>query len=150
MTTKEPKLTKKGFPDRRSVVSKDNMSIARSTIKSALQKYKEELVDTDSEDDDEFPNEVQPTSNRVTSNEVTSKTSNEDIVPQKDISRSEVVDYDALFNERSKKLRDDVSNEWRIKMEDEVKTLKEKHQEDLIRAKAGLVKNMRHQMVLKF
>jgi len=136
---KKIKLKKNGEIDKRGQSSVANMSKARSVIKEALNRVKVNLQDTDSEEDE-------PEKEKTTKPK-----------PEPDLLKVEPdfeTKYATLFHQREQQSREQIEQKVREELkqqyEKEMKDKEEFYKEEVIKARRGVVKNMRHAMVLKF
>ena len=120
------KLKKSGSPDRRGQTSIANMTKARSVIKEALSRVRNDIIDTDSESDTE--SETKPET----------KPETKSVDPE--------TEYATLFHQREEKVRQELKAQY----EEELNKKDLFYKEEIIKAKQGLMKNVRHQMMLKF
>ena len=127
------KLKKSGSPDRRGQTSIANMSKARSVIKEALSKVRNDIIDTDSESDTESETKTE------TKTETKPETKPETKVDPE-------TEYATLFHQREEKVRQELKAQY----EEELNKKDLFYKEEIIKAKQGLMKNVRHQMMLKF
>ena len=138
---KQPRLTKKGQPDKRSLGSSSkNLKKAQKVIVRALNKVVDEGDDgddyeTDSSEELEIIKEVE-----------------KPIVEVKLIEEKPVIDYSKIIEEKEFNIRDltDKLSNWEIKHKDELEKLNKEKEEAVRNAKLGRIESLRHRMVVKF